>query len=182
MPSADIIAIIPASGKGARFGMPKVNASFRGRSFCDHIISCLSDAGINDYRVANYPEATDMLHSIQIAIKELCPPLPNAFLIYPVDHPLVLASTITKLYSAHRRYPSAIIKPLFKNRSGHPIIVPGDMDFDASVEGGLRALIRACGKMIVYVETDDMGILQNINSPKDLPATLSIVHALDPDS
>ncbi|MCD8480847.1 MAG: hypothetical protein LRZ88_11985, partial [Candidatus Cloacimonetes bacterium] len=62
-----------------------------------------------------------------------------------------------------------IIKPSYKGRSGHPIIIPSSLDLSIDDDGeGLKGVIQKAALPICYVEVEDFGILRNINRPDDL--------------
>ena len=53
MPFSDILALIPASGKGKRFGQPKHKALLNGKTFTDCIINTLKEAEMNNIVTGN---------------------------------------------------------------------------------------------------------------------------------
>ncbi len=167
MPLSDILAIIPASGKGERFGMPKADAEIDGISFAEHITGLLRAGGVANIVLARYPDAPDMLSSIKRAVSEH--PGYQAWLIWPVDHIFVRPATLQALLGGWTARPDAVIRPVFNGRNGHPVIVPAWLDMDAEHHGqGLAALIRDQVCTVIDVPVEDIGILRNVNRKEDL--------------
>ncbi|MDD4308790.1 MAG: NTP transferase domain-containing protein [Candidatus Cloacimonetes bacterium] len=168
----ELIAIILASGKGTRFGMPKVEANWQGSSFPEIIQATLQTAGVETIRLAKGYNTLDMLSTLRQAITELndkhnanC----SGYLIFPVDFPFVTPDTICKLLAAHHSTPMAIIRPRCDGFSGHPIIIPADFNvFGDDYKQGLKGLIMHSKTDIVDVQVEDNGVHRNINYPKDL--------------
>lgn len=164
-----IVAIIPASGKGERFGMPKADAMLEGKSFADVIRECLTQAGIEQVVIAKNLDTGSMLQTLRVAINELDATPSLGYLIHPVDHPFVRDETITRLIETFISLPDAVIRPSFQGRSGHPVILPHWLDFFADDDGkGLAGLIRAQVCTVIDVPVDDPGILRNVNTINDL--------------
>lgn len=167
----NIIAIIPAAGKGNRFGMPKVDASYNGITFAQKIISTLSEAGIERYILVRDVETPDMLSSIrwgaQKALSEQSEP--DGWLIWPVDHPTVKAPTIRILTEVFAKNNNSVIIPRNQGRSGHPVLLPGAFVFPDKPEPlGLKGLIMQSAFPLLFVDVDDVGILFNFNTPEDV--------------
>lgn len=166
-----IIAIIPAAGKGTRFGMPKVDASYNGISFAEMIKSTLTEAGIGDIYLIRDVETPDMLATIKIGMHRVLreQERPDGWLIWPVDHPTVKASTIRMLVNVFTGKANSVIIPRHQNRNGHPILVPGALVIPDKPEPlGLKGVIIKSGFPLHYIDVDDVGILFNLNTPEDV--------------
>ena len=115
----------------------------------------------------SHPEQ-GMLSSILIGLKEIessC----SGFFLCPIDYPLVQPETYHKLLLAHRSDPDQIIKPTYKDLSGHPIIFPKNFFQalqEAPLDQGARFVTRHYAHLIKTIEVDDPGILININTPQ----------------
>ncbi|MCK5149223.1 NTP transferase domain-containing protein, partial [bacterium] len=95
----------------------------------------------------------------------------SGYLIWPVDHPVVEHSTITYLITEFLNNPDSVIKPQFRGRSGHPIIIPAELAWEipyGEYEGGLRKLMRDGEWHNIFIDIDDEGIIANINTKDDL--------------
>ena len=166
-----IIAIIPAAGKGSRFGTPKVDALYNNVSFSQKIVGTLQETGITDYVVVRDVETPDMLASIRWGMQKVLSEQerPDGWLIWPVDHPMVAANTIMQLLDEFKNRTNSIIIPRHQEKSGHPIIIPGMFTIPEKPEPqGLKGLIHKSGNPVHYLEVEDSGILKNINTPEDL--------------
>lgn len=116
--------------------------------------------------VVNKEYERGMLSSIKCGLVDK-----DAYLIFPVDHPLVRVSTINALINAlEHQDPSfpQVIVPVFKGKRGHPVLMPESMfddlkDFDGS---DLRDFIHKRGTEEVNV--DDEGVVMNFNSAEQL--------------
>jgi CTP:molybdopterin cytidylyltransferase MocA len=174
MPCKSIVAIILASGKGTRFGMPKAEAGLDGISFLARIKASLSNAGIGRIVVADSYNSPDMLATLRLAVADIMLQegelgAANAYLIHPVDFPFVLPATIVELIQAHQNSPNSVIHPTHNGRRGHPIIIPAGLNLLADDEGkGLREVIAKNNLSHLNVPVFDTGVISNINTPEDL--------------
>lgn len=167
MPLSELLAIIPASGKGERFGKPKADAEIDGISFAEHISGLLRSGGVENIVLARYPDSPDMLSSIQRAVKEH--PGFQAWLIWPVDHIFVRPATLQALLDTWTAKPDAVLRPVCDMRYGHPVIVPAWLELEAEHHGqGLAGLIRTQVCTVIDVPVEDIGILRNVNRKEDL--------------
>ena len=165
-----VTAIILASGKGKRCGLPKAEMQIQGKSFLVHLQEILLEAGMADVFIAQYQDTSDMLSTLIKAVNELKKSQENSgYLVFPVDFPFVKPQTVVALMQEHRQNPNAVIRPIYKNKRGHPILIPAciNLDNDDSQQG-LKYIIRNCGLPIYDVPVEDDGILKNVNTREDL--------------
>lgn len=90
-----------------------------------------------------------------------------AFLIYPVDYPLVKGSTVKALVDAFRRNKNRIISPRCAGRGGHPVLVPASLREEFLALGDdqpARDVIYKDEKRVMKVEVDDMGISRDVDT------------------
>ena len=166
-----IYAIIPAAGKGKRFGKPKTGAIYEHRTFLRHILDTLSETPVAGTKVITDADTADMLATIRIGTESALKDGWNAlgWLIWPVDHPFVEVSTINILIRHFWLNPDAVVNPLYADTRGHPLIIPASMELpDNYIEGGLRKVIRSADLKRVDVPVTDPAILKNINYKEDL--------------
>ncbi len=169
----DLIAIIPAAGKGSRYGIPKAQAVIEGKAFLDLVTATVISAGIDRIIAVTDVETADMLASIRLGItraKETANdefPI-RGFLIFPVDHPLVTPQTVIALCSCFRANPEAVVMPRYERRNGHPVIIPASIDLDLPVSHGLSQIIRESELITIHLDIDDANVIRNLNSPADL--------------
>lgn len=138
------------------------------------IVIVTNELFFNDIKRINFPAKIlfnpnpeqGMLSSILIGLKEI-EYSSTGFFLCPIDYPMVKPETYHKLLLAHRSDPEQIIKPVFKNHSGHPIIFPKNLFQalqDAPLNQGARFVTRHYTHLIKTIEVDDPGILININT------------------
>ena len=165
---SDFRAIILASGKGSRFGMPKSEASVDGLLFSQKVSQSLIDAGVRDILLVKDLNTGSMYDSLKETIMRDANP-PEYYIVWPVDHPLVHCQSISALLEAAMQNPDCVVKPEYLGRRGHPILIPSKLDFASPAYETLRELIRHSGIGTVIVPVDDPGIIRNINRQEDLP-------------
>ena len=166
-----IYAIIPAAGKGNRYGEPKVDATYKDKTFLRHILDTLSLTPVGGVKVVRDIETSDMLESVKHGINSAHKDGWNAlgWLIWPVDHPLVKAETIILLIESFWQYPERIINPVYKKRRGHPIIIPDSLKLSEELRlQGLRSIIAQAGLERYDVTVSDPNVIRNINYSEDV--------------
>jgi len=171
---SEIAAIIPAAGRGKRFGIPKAQAALHGRSFLDLITDTLHEAGIRDVIAVTDVDTADMLASIRIGIDQANERLPKGsgylgYLIFPVDHPLVNSDTVIALCQRFMDDPQVVVKPCYQGKYGHPVIIPAALDLNCPTEHGLSQIISDSAYPVIALETDDPNVVLNLNTPSDIP-------------
>jgi len=183
-------AIILAGGLGKRLKAVGLKPFLlcRGRSFIRIAVEKAASANLEPVIIVTnqlfYPRMLDynfaakicinprpeqgMLSSLLIGLQEL-PHDCTGFFLCPVDFPLIEPATFHKLLLAHRSRPDCIIKPVYKNRSGHPVVFPGNL-FEplrqAPLDQGARFVTRQYAHLTKHVAVPDPGILININLPE----------------
>ncbi len=169
MPCSEIIAVIPASGTGGRFGGPKVDARIGSVTFAERIVATLRQAGIRQIHIARNLDTPDMLATLRLALQEARTPEAKACLVFPVDHPFVKPNTVISLCAAWKARPDTVFRPTFQGRPGHPVLIPLWLDLMADDQGqGLAGIIRSQACSVIDVPVDDEAVLRNVNYPRDL--------------
>lgn len=179
MLSSKAIALILSAGASKRFGSHKALAKFKGETFLDIITSKCLSLNLSVFAVINSdlhhlinPERLfttiigdsklDMYDSIIKGIEEI-KDFDN-IIIWPIDHPLVKESTIEEMLKF--RSNSKFIIPAYKQKLGHPIIMPKLALQYLKISETLKDLTKTCEREIITV--NDPGILKNINRKEDL--------------
>jgi CTP:molybdopterin cytidylyltransferase MocA len=161
-----ICIIIPASGKGIRYGCPKADALLEsGLSFSQAIISTCHAAGLNEIELIREADCLEMLAGIRLGIERR--PGYRHYLIFPVDHPFVLPQSLVTICSTASIHPGKIIRPCYLGKPGHPILIPYSLNLNVDSPCGLAGIIRESGMTIIDIPVDDPGILRNLNHPGD---------------
>jgi len=142
----------------------------------DPIVVVTNDLFFNDIKQLIFPAKIllnlhpeqGMLSSIRIGLKGITDSC-SGFFLCPIDYPMVLKETYHKLLLAHQSNPDQIIKPAFKNQSGHPIVFPKNLIQylqQAPSNQGARYVIRQNAHLTKIIRVEDPGILININTPQ----------------
>ena len=186
-------AIILAAGLGARFGGGKLLAPFRGRPLIAGavasalaapvatVIVALGDDPDLEVAILALDRATALRRiqvadpslgmgaSLAAAARALSANLDGAF-VFLGDMPLIGPEVAPALVRALAGR-SGIAAPVHAGRRGHPVLFGGDWvpalrGLDGDV--GAQALIRQAGDRFAAVETDDGGVLFDVDRPEDL--------------
>jgi CTP:molybdopterin cytidylyltransferase MocA len=190
-----IAGIILAAGESRRMGSPKALVPFRGLTFVEHLLAAtrhprigvvriVLGAGASDIRaglsadpatiVVNYEWEKGPLSSIQAALRNLAGSNIGAIegaLICPVDHPLVTLHLIASMVQAFDNSKSLIVLPTYRGRRGHPVLFRSTLFAElmqAPMETGARAVVRAHPNEISSVQTEEEGVVLNLDDPAAL--------------
>jgi CTP:molybdopterin cytidylyltransferase MocA len=122
----------------------------------------------DDIVTVNLAYESGMLSSVQCGIASL-PPGSDAFLIWPVDHPLVRVETVDGLVEAFVRTRPALVLPVRGDRRGHPVLFAAALAAElmaAPVSRGARAVVGAHTDDRVELAVDDDGVVADIDTPE----------------
>lgn len=171
-------------------GRPKALLPLAGATFLDRIAGLLGRvcepvvvvlgyhadlirAGARSQYVAvvNAEPERGMLSSLQCGLRALPARVPG-FAFTPVDYPAVSAETVDRLAAAFAgRAPGMeLVVPRCQGRRGHPVFASGELiaEFLAlPVGAAARDVVRAHESAIEYVETNDRGVIRDIDDPAD---------------
>ncbi len=184
---ADITGVLLAAGFSRRFGSHKLLAEFNGQPViahsaaalepCDQIIAVVQDddqplqsmlktLGI-DWVVNPEPER-GMGYSIACAVNATSQS--NGWCILPADMPELQVSTTQKLVDT-LRIGAVLATPIYQNQRGHPVAFSSNF-FDAlsTLDGdvGARHILNQHADRLTVIDTEDAGVLKDIDSPTDL--------------
>ncbi|MBI5403030.1 MAG: nucleotidyltransferase family protein [Ignavibacteriae bacterium] len=184
----NISALILAAGSGSRIGKPKLILEYGGKSFLKIIAEKIGNTGIKnivcvissdkyDWAKENVPgieyiinpnPENGMISSVYYGVKELN--ICDAVLIIPVDHPFVLDETYKLIIGVVQENKGCVIKPKYKDKSGHPVIIPNEL-FETILKNdfsvGLDKIIAQSGCKQKYIDVEDIGVVNNINTKND---------------
>jgi molybdenum cofactor cytidylyltransferase len=188
--SAPVIAgLVLAAGESTRMGQDKPLLRYRGRTFLEHILVTLQEAGVERLAVVlgHHAEqirraadltAVDVVinadyrrgqtSSLQAGLRALEPANPDAIALCLVDHPAVSAETVRRLLGAFRESLAPLVIPTYQNQRGHPVLI-GKALFEElkglGFEQGANTLIRKYRHRTQWVEVKDAGILLDVDDP-----------------
>jgi molybdenum cofactor cytidylyltransferase len=189
-------AIVLAAGASARMGKPKALLRIGDKTFVHHIVDVLHSAGVQDVVIVLGSEADRIkkllggidgsvvineawrlgqLSSIIKGLDAISRTDIEAIIICPVDHPLISQRLIEDLLSAFRKSHKNIVVPVYKEKRGHPVIFSRSMFEEirkAPINIGAREVLRNHSHDIVEVDTDEKGVLSNIDT---LPEYLAMI-------
>ena len=185
-----ITAIVLAAGKSERIGRPKpLLPTGDGTPFLTAILETMTGTAVDEVRVVVGHEAEQvidvgglvrhvivhnrefergMLSSVQAGIRAL-PHGTSAFLLWPVDQPLVRADTVDRVIDAWKRRHAPVVVPVYRGKRGHPTLFSAKLSPEllrAPETEGARAVVHAHEKSLEEVEVDDAGILTDIDTPQ----------------
>lgn len=185
-----IVAVILAAGCSSRMGAFKPLLPFGKTTLLERAIALFRGAGIADIRVVvghRADELLPLLESLQVrplrnerhaegmfssvvtaaaSLEAEC----DAFLLLPVDLPLLRRQTVELLLRAWQSGAGGILYPACHGRRGHPPLLATSYR-DAILAwpgaGGLKALLRKYPADAASIETGDEGILLDMDTPED---------------
>jgi molybdenum cofactor cytidylyltransferase len=187
-----LAAAILAAGESKRMGQPKALVPFQGSTFVEHLIAATRHARVGITRVVlgagaegiraqlkidpawvvvngDWPKG--QLSSIHAAIRSLPAGVSDGILVCPVDHPLISADLVGRLIAAFDSGGKLIVLPRYHGRRGHPVIFRAELYEEllaASAEVGARQVVWNHAAEVAEVETDEEGVILNLNDPRSL--------------
>jgi molybdenum cofactor cytidylyltransferase len=194
------VPLVLCAGASSRMGQPKELLQFHGvtclelvldacaRGGCDTPILVTRgdrEAAIRDFVdrhalsvrvVVNLSPELGQTSSLRVGVAAL-PAGTRAFLVFPVDHPLVRAEDVSRLCEAFTSAPppsspslspSLVVAPSFAQRRGHPVVV------DATLAPAVLALgpdqparaILSDPAHTRFVTFDDDRVLEDMDTPE----------------
>src|SRR5271156_123968 len=191
-----LAAAILAAGESRRMGSPKALDPFDGLTFVEHLLAATRHPRVGIVRIVLGADAEGIrtelklgpetivvnenwrrgqLSSIQAAIRNLPEGATGGLLLCPVDHPLVTLRLVSQLITEFDSSNKSIVLPTHLGRRGHPVIFHSslyDELLTASPEVGARQVVWAHSDQVVEVETDEAGVLLNLNDPETMKKAL----------
>jgi CTP:molybdopterin cytidylyltransferase MocA len=186
----DIAPIILAAGPRGSLPFPKALAPFGNATALERAVRNCADApGYGPIVVALGSDAEEILaawkppqnvvvvnnanwrdgqlSSLRAGLRRV--PRNAAFLIYPVDYPLLFSGLLSRLRWAytHRAYHEQIVAPALGGRDGHPILVAPELRAEFSRAKTARDVVHRAHKQdrILRVPTREAAIFRDFDSP-----------------
>jgi len=178
-----IFPIILAGGDSSHLGFPKPLAQFDGRTALE--LAAESCAGLErpivvlGHRAAairphvprharvviNRAWRKGQLSSLLAGLRLV--PRDAAFLLYPVDQPLLTAALVSRLARAFRKRSRGrqIVMPRKGKRAGHPILCAGELRGELRQARTAREVVYRDDRRICYVPVRDVAIWTDFDSP-----------------
>lgn len=184
-------AVILAAGEGRRVGQPKALIDLSGQPLIRWVARECDEAGfrplvgvvppalqeevsircpeLSGVLVNPQPE-TGPLGSLHIAMESL-PDDAQGLLFVLADFALVQSTTYQAIAKAVFEDPTRLWRPVREGRHGHPVWFPRSVFSalrDAPMEKGAREVVYARQDLWGAVETDDLWIHRDLDTPEDL--------------
>ncbi|HEV2175849.1 MAG TPA: nucleotidyltransferase family protein [Terriglobia bacterium] len=191
MQSVEVIAgLILAAGESSRMGRDKSLLTYRGRTFLEHIIDTLRQAGIErpivvlGHHAAEIQRAADLrgaevllnpryhrgqTSSLQRGLRALEGRDVEAVMLCLVDHPAATPETVCSLIAAFRESRDAVVIPTYYDGRGHPTIIARALFAEIlalSQDEGANMVVRRYRDATCEVEVNDPGILIDVDDPE----------------
>ena len=191
-----LAAAILAAGESRRMGRPKALVPFEGLTFVEHLLQATNHPRVGIVRVVlganaesiqaeleldqeivvvNQDWQQGQLSSIQSAIRSLPADETAGLLLCPVDHPLISTQLVSRLIAEFDSDRKLIVVPTHQGRRGHPVIFHASLYaelLDASPNVGARQVVWAHPDAIAEIETDEAGVILNLNDPETIRKAL----------
>jgi molybdenum cofactor cytidylyltransferase len=178
-----IVPIILAAGRAERLGFPQALGEFGGRTAIEIAVdTCarlgrpivvLGDAAERVRRVVprgtrvvvNRRWRSGQLSSLLAGLRLV--PRDAAFLVYPVDHPLIGRRTIDRLARAfaERRADEKIVMPRRGKRAGHPVIFSAELRSELEKAKTAREVSYRDSARVRFVDLETKAIWEDFDSP-----------------
>lgn len=187
MPAA---AIVPAAGKGERFGGAKLVADIGGETLLNRTLRSLLDGGIDELIVVVAPHADfdvvplmndsrvrvienpdpsrGMFSSIRQGLEEAIGS--NPLLVLPADMPFVSSASVSAVVLACERR-GQIVLPTYRGKHGHPVGFPASIRADLLAmpdDSTLKAALARSGLDQMEIDVEDPGVLRDVDVRQDL--------------
>lgn len=186
-----IAAVVLSAGESSRMGQPKALLRIDKQTFIERIVSALKDGGIERIIVVlgfnadmlrremahlpvemlvNPDYKLGQLSSLQIAVRHLqaaqdC----DGMMVHLVDHPYIEPNLVRLMAERFAEGKFAIVVPRHHGKRGHPVIFSRTL-FDellgAPLEQGAKAVVNAHRQDTLVIDTDDVGITLDIDTPE----------------
>ena len=193
--AGDVTALILCAGRSSRMGnlkplLPLGKDNFIKRSInlfrrvdikeilvvlgheAQMIIPLLDELDVRWVLNDNYDRG--MFSSIQAGVRKL-DKNSRAFFLHPADVPFVHADTLQSLMQAFESGKTAVCRPCYLGRPGHPPLVSVALtgaisEFNGA--GGMRAVLSRYREKTLDIDCHDPGILMDIDTPEDYEKAL----------
>lgn len=187
---ASFSAVILAAGHSSRMGAFKPLLPLGDSTVVQTVASTYQEAGINDIivvagnradeivealkksrirTVVNQSWRDGMFTSVLSGIRNLAKDC-RAFMVHPVDIPLVRARTIRLIIDEYTKRQETICRPVFQGLQGHPPLIPTKLVKDIlsfNGSGGLKVALANCRVDSTDVPVWDENILIDMDEPED---------------
>lgn len=195
-------AVVPAAGKSARMGRPKLALPLGGRTVLECVVETLRRAGVEPVVVVVGPDGSELAslavaagaHAVQLDadtadmratvergldwVEERVHPRPeDDWLLVPADHPALDTEVIRTLLRARASHPGAgVIVPVHGGQRGHPALIAWKHVAHMRLlppGKGLNVYLRRQAAEPLEVPVESPGVLLDLDTPEDYDRLLA---------
>jgi len=187
-----IAAVVLAGGSSSRMGRPKQTLLIDGtpmleriletlrRTKVEQVVVVLGDHSAQVKRgvkfdkekvVVNREFHEGMSSSLKLGLREV-PKEAGAALVVLGDQPFVQPETIDRMLEAYLRSKATVVVPVLRGKRGNPVLLDRRLFPEVEIirgDVGAKSVVRRHGKEVLEVEVSDEGVLQDLDTPADLP-------------
>jgi molybdenum cofactor cytidylyltransferase len=204
-----ILGLLPAAGRSARMGRPKLALPLGGRSVLEHVVAALLRGGVEHVLVVAAPHTAELAALAEAAgaaclllqqptpdmratvehglawLEERFRPGPgDAWALAPADHPTLDAAVVRRLLAARASEPGrSVVVPTFEGRRGHPTLIGwrhvAGLRAHPSGEG-VNAYLRLHREQTREVPVDSPAVLCDLDTPEDYERLLRLFTGPNP--
>lgn len=190
------VAILPAAGRSARMGRPKLLLPFDDTTVVGAVVRCLRNAGVERLVLVVAPGDQELAQwAREEGLKVTVNPVPGrgmlssileglaalggaeslarqgrVLLVCPADLPAVKSATVRHLLIQMKDREAALAVPTYEGRRGHPLAIGPPLIAELlslDPEVGLRQLLHRHPGKILEIPVDDPGVISDIDTPED---------------
>lgn len=194
----EIVPIILAGGASTRMGRPKALLDFDGRCCLELTLDAVRGLGqpivVLGAAQDEIRERVDLSHvhvvrndawqrgqtsSLKAGLSSL-PPAATAFLLDPVDYPLVRVTEVARLVEAFATCEDSVLSvflPLHAGRSGHPVLCRREIArefLELPDAAAARSVTKRDSRRIEHVIFDQPYVVTDLDTPEDYAACLDV--------
>ncbi len=194
LPELPIVPLVLAAGDSRRMGFPKALLRLGPATFVDVILDGIGRLPLarpvvivgkhatliqphlvgRDLRVALNPHPEQgQISSLQLALRNAG--TFRACLVWPVDQPAIREETVRRLIGLFDDSGAAAAMPRCRGKRGHPALFGTRLCQELlalPVDHSPKELIRSYEKDTAFLETDDPGTVEDIDTPAEFEALL----------
>lgn len=189
-PQAAVDGVVLAAGRSRRMGTAKPMLGVDDSTFIARVVASLLEGGCREVVavirgdagevgsaaaragarvVVNTTPDSEQIDSLRLALRNLMPGA-EAAVVLPVDHPLVMAGTVSAVIDAFTRARPPIARAAHAGMPGHPTLFSATL-FEELLHGelaeGARTTIARHRSETLDVPVDDPGVTADIDTPED---------------
>jgi len=193
------LALLPAAGASRRMGRPKLLLPYLEGTIVGALVASLQAAGVETIALISAPEdralqdwaraaglvsavnpapERGMLSTIQEGIAVLGGAAAlleqrRTLLISPADLPAIRPATISEVVRRREAANAPLALPVWRGHHGHPLVIAPELipeiaALDPAI--GLRQLRDRHAAATLWIEVDDPGAVQDVDTPDDYQA------------